>query len=596
MPWLRDFRTALRVLRAGADHRVAWRVAAISSMVLAGGLLSGAAPLALKEMIDAVGQVGATNPSSSFPAWGCALAYLGALCAARLLADVRPTLVGTTEQHLYARLKQRYFRHLLDLPLHYHLGRQTGAVVQSLEQAISGYQILVYHLVNSVFPVVIELATVAVVLASLDQPELVASFIMTGIAYLSVVVYSSFRVRDGSDAITSGNLDTHGMLTDSLINCETIKCFNAAPAIGDRFAQRTDRLESHWCHWWKTRATLGLTLTATFALAMAALLGIAIHATTQGTLSVGGFVLANVYMLQVVRPLEMLGGAARDLSQSLAFIRPLLSLLEERTEATAATNVQDVQEEQRPPAISFRNIRFSYEEQEPVLQSFDLDIAPGRHVAIVGASGSGKSSLVRLLFRLYAPQSGCIRLDGHPIDSLPLGDLRSRIGLVPQDTVLFNDSIGFNIGIGQVGAGQQHIEEAARLAGLHDFVRRLPDGYDTVVGERGLKLSGGERQRIAIARVVLKRPRIYVFDEATSSLDTLTEQAILRNLRAVSAGCTTITVAHRLSTARHADEIVVLAQGRVAERGDHASLLARSGLYARMWEAQAHGAFEHASP
>jgi len=394
------------------------------------------------------------------------------------------------------------------------------------------------------------------------------------------------------------------LLTDGLLNVETIKCFSAERTARDRFGKAADRLEGRWAILQRQRLRLGFVATATFALSMTASLAIAVHAVTQGTLTTGGFVLANVYMLQVLRPLEMLGSAARDVSQSLEFIRPLIGVLQERSETTGtseehsaaravdgepsgvADTIATMLDRRGTPGISFKGVHLAHEPGTPVLRGFSLDIAAGSTVAIVGASGGGKSSLVRLLLGLCKPQAGAILLDGIAIDTLPLGDLRSMVAVVPQDTVLFNETIAFNIGIGKAGATHGEIEQAARLAEVHEFIAALPAGYDTPVGERGLRLSGGERQRIAIARAVLKNPRVYVFDEATSMLGSLTEGAILRNLRAISAGRTTITIAHRLATVRHADEIVVLESGTVAEHGDHATLLASGGAYAAMWRAQ----------
>ena len=630
MSWARDLSAALRVLFRGAGRYVAWRLSITALLVIAGGLLAGVAPLALKGMVDEA--AAQTSPLA------CAIAYLVALCGARLLAELRPPLLGAAEQRLYAHLKQRYVGHLLDLPLSFHLGRRSGILADTLQQAITGYQLLLQHLTNSVFPVAVELVTVTLVLVTVGPPVLLMSFAGTALAYLAVLVFCTFQLRDGADAVCQTSLDAHGSLTDSLINCEAIKCFNAEPATVQRYAVITTRLEDRWRHLHRARARMSLALTATFAGALAACLAVALHAMTEGTLSVGGLVLAGVYLLQVVRPLEMLGGAVRDVSQALAFIRPLLDVLDEspetlrshvstaplvdvhadgptrpgqtREHATpsghAVTNsVRDVDiqsaarnstetmnaqsdkaQSSEPASISFFNVQFSYDEQKPVLQAFTLHIAPGRHTAIVGASGCGKSSLVRLLLGLVRPQAGRILIDGVAIDALPADELRALIGVVPQDTVLFNDTIAFNIGIGKPGALREEIEQAVQLAGLHDLIQRLPDGCDTVVGERGLKVSGGERQRIAIARAVLKRPRIYVFDEATSMLDSRTEHALLQNLRAVSQGCTTITIAHRLSTLRHADEIVVLDHGQVVEQGDHVTLLAQQGAYARLWQAQ----------
>jgi len=641
--WARDLSAALRVLCRGTGQYVAWRLTITAVLVVAGGLLAGVAPLALKGMVDGASGATAPAPSHAPDGWpslngpmACAMAYLGALCAARLLGELRPPLVGAAEHRLYARLKQRYVEHLLALPLSFHLGRHTGTVADTLQQAITGYQLIVYHLVNSLLPVLIELVTVTLVLVTVAPPLLLMSFAGTALAYLAVLSLCTFQLGDGADAVCETSFEAHGMLTDSLINCEAIKCFSAERATGERYGAITTRLEERWRHLHRARTRMGLALTATFAAAMAACLAVALHAMTQGTLSVGGLVLASVYLLQVVRPFEMLGGAVRDLSQALAFICPLLDVLDQPTEAlrarqatdldadaagptrpglaredatpsghagqdvdirnaarksTQTRNAQsDTAQSSAPASISFFNVQFSYDEQKPVLQAITMDMAPGRHTAIVGPSGCGKSSLVRLLLRLVQPQAGRILIDGVSIDALPTDELRAMIGLVPQDTVLFNDTIAFNIGIGKPGALRQEIEQAVELAGLHDLIRRLPDGCDTVVGERGLKVSGGERQRIAIARAVLKRPRIYVFDEATSMLDSTTEHAILQNLRAVSQGCTTITIAHRLSTIRHADEIVVLDQGRVVEHGGHAALLTQRGAYARLWQAQQAGA------
>jgi ATP-binding cassette subfamily B protein len=315
-------------------------------------------------------------------------------------------------------------------------------------------------------------------------------------------------------------------------------------------------------------------------------------------------------MLQVVRPLEMLGVAMRDLSQAVAFIHPLLDVLRvpmevparalpgpeqapERcapgTAAAPPPATRTIGSRQGAPRIRFQGVHFGYDANRPVLKDFELDIEAGAMVAIVGASGSGKSSIARLLLRFYDPVAGQILLDQLPVDALAIGELRGMIGLVPQDVALFNDTIAANIGIAVSGAQRRDIEHAARVAHLHDFISQLPAGYDTLVGERGLKISGGERQRIAIARAILRRPRIYVLDEATSMLDSRTEAAVLRSVREAAAGCTTLTIAHRLSTARHADEIVVLENGRITERGRHASLIANGGAYARLWHAQLRG-------
>lgn len=598
-------RDIARLLFAEADTSVRRRFIVALALVVAGGLLAALAPLALKGLVDAVAGAQAAPQALTASAVSFGVAYLLALCGGRLFAEVRPLIDGTAEQRLYARLSRRFFRHLLDLPLAYHLSRRTGALVHTLSQAMLGCELLVLHVINSIVPVLVEVVTVAIVLVHLDQPVLVASFVVTAIAYVAIFSSSMFQLTKKAHAVSTASLNAHAALTDSLLNYEAIKYFSAEAGARARHASATTDLETQWGRLYWLRVKIGLAVVATFTVSLAISLTVAAEAVGKGTLTVGGFVLANVYMLQIVRPLEMMGAALRDVSQALGFVRPLLAVLEEPTEelqgkphetpqAIALGKDPSVSTATRrsaahlPPAaaVSFEDVVFGYQPERPVLNKLNLDIPAGRAVAIVGASGAGKSSLVRLILRLYEPQRGRILLDQIPINELPAAALRSMIGLVPQDTVLFNDTIAYNIGIGRAGASRLEIERAARLAHLHDFIASLPAGYDTMVGERGLKVSGGERQRIAIARAVIKRPRLYVFDEATSSLDSQTEAGILLNLREISAGCTTITIAHRLSTVFHADEIAVLDNGQVAERGTHATLLQRDGIYARLWQAQ----------
>ena len=594
MKAVRDLGPALRVLLADIDPTTAWRLGATVGLVVVGGLLAGLAPLALKGMIDAA----TVSPGTGDPtAWraiaGFGVAYLLVLSTGRLLAELRPTLLGTAEQRLYTRLRRRVFAQLLDQPLGVHLARQSGAPAHALQQAISGYQVIAFTLVNGVVPVLAELSAATLVLMSLQQPALTACFAATALAYLAVLALKRWDLTPAARAVSEAGVTTHALLSDALLNCETIKCFGAEATTRQGFERATSQLERCWSTLHQARWRMGLAVTLTFALSLAALLAVALHGLQQGSLTLGGFVLAQVYLLQVVRPLEMLGTASRDLSQAMAFVRPLLDLLAQPVEPDrppiAAPGSTAAVPPGGSPGIRFRGVRFAYEAGHPVLDGLDLDIAAGRTVAIVGASGCGKSSLVRLLLRLHEPQAGEIQFGDVAIDTLPIAELRARVAIVPQDTVLFNDSIAFNIGIGKADATRAEIERAARVAGLHEHITRLPAAYETRVGDRGLMLSGGERQRVAIARAVLKDPQVYVFDEATSMLDSATEAAILHQLQTISKGRTTVMIAHRLSTVQHADEIVVLDRGRVVERGAPATLRRQDGPYAALWRAQRTG-------
>jgi ABC-type multidrug transport system fused ATPase/permease subunit len=601
MTTFRDLVAALRLLANGADRTAVWRLCAANLLAISAGALAGLAPLALKEMVD--GTSAATKPHAVAPMAMFGTAYIACLGLGRLLTEIRPWLMSGAEQHLYARLRQRYFKHLLDLPLAFHLDKRTGAVVHGLQQGLSGYQIILFHAVNSIVPVLVEAVTVTVVLMSLGQPALTATFAATALAYFAAMARGTSGMAAAAQAVSDAGSDAHARFTDGLMNYEPIKCFGAERRTLHGFELACHTLEHCWAQLQRRRLRLGFAVAAVFMLSMGTSLALATHSVANGTLTVGGFVLANVYMLQVLRPLEALSGAVRDVCQGLAFVRPLLGVLATAPEtshkgASTAHGAIDVASPGRqgaavprrrrrtPPHVSIRGIRLAFDAGAPVLDDFSLEVPPGRSTAIVGASGCGKSSLVRLLLRLREPDGGDILLDGVAIDTLPIDALRSLIAVVPQDVMLLNTTIGANIGLGKDGATPTEIERAARLAGLHDFIAALPHGYDTPIGERGLKLSGGERQRIAIARAILRDPEIFVFDEATSMLDGPTERTILRNLRQISAGRTTITIAHRLSAIQDADLIAVLGDGRVIEQGDHATLLARDGAYAAMWRAQ----------
>lgn len=637
MPALGQLELALRVLFEGMDRVMVWRLIAANVLALTGGVLAGLAPLALKQMIDLAGKVpgpsGTLTGLSGFA--GYALAYLLCLGIGRIVAEGRPLLVSTAEQSLYAELRVRYLEKLLALPLGFHLGSQTGTLSQSLQQGITGYQLILSSVINGLVPLLVEASTVIVVLITLGQASLAMTFAMTaGALWLAVGMHLP-HLRARARAVTEAVASTHGQLADSLVNYEPIKCFCAERRTVRRFQELAESLAAHWRQLQYRRFAMGAAVATVFTLSVAASLAIAILGLAAGTLSLGGFVLATLYMVQIVRPLEMVSSATRDVSQGLAFVRPLLDILGMPTDVSAGPPNRSSSHRHaeltpggrsavpdrtarpggaNPPAggppggcpepgntavsstpglsVSLQHVRLGFDEGPSVLKGLDLEIPAGKTVALVGASGSGKSSLSRLLLRLIDPQDGCITIDGVPIEAFPVEHLRSMIAVVPQDLAMLNDTIRANIALGKEHASPTNIAQAVRLAGLEGLISSLHSGYDTPVGERGLKLSGGERQRVALARAILRNPRLYVLDEATSMLDAHTERMILENIKVFAAGRTVLMIAHRLAAARHSDDIAVLSGGRIVEQGTHAALMAKRGIYAAMWRTQ-HSAAPH---
>ncbi len=601
---------ALRLLFTGCSRSQIFPLLAANFLAVAGGLLAGVAPLALKGMID--GATAQSVPADQTPAanqlLGFSLAYLLCLCGARLCTDLRPWMLSSAEQGLYAHLRQRFFRHVLALPLSAHLHAQGDAKVQILQQAVSAYQVILFNLAGSAVPILAEALAASAVLLTLGQPALSGIFATTAFAYLSLVLIWSSRIKVAAGFVSRANFHAHGLMSDSLSNCEPLKCFGAETWAQGKFIRATQELERAWSRLQGRRLSQALLTTAAFGLAMAASLLLASRALTSGELSIGGFFLANLYMVQLIRLLEMMSSALRDSLQSLAFIRPIMEVFQQAREDESAdqrrTQSESEASDPRPragsmatsqpigkaPHIRFSDIHMAFDEQRLVLDGLNLDIPAGSSIGIVGESGGGKSSLVRVLLRLYIPQAGQVFFDDVPIHTLPLSTLRSMIAVVPQDVVLFDATIADNIAIGREGATIQDVQEAACLAGMHGLITSMPQAFETRVGERGQRLSGGERQRVAMARAILKSPQIFVFDEATSMLDANTERQILIDQRRVTAGRTSITIAHRLSVLQDLDQIAVMADGRIVEQGKHADLLAGGGIYAKMWRAQQTGA------
>jgi ATP-binding cassette subfamily B protein len=578
-------REALQLLWTVADTYAKRRLLLALGLVAVGALLSALTPLALKFAVDALTE----RPAGSAlltPVVFVVL-YVSGQYVVRFMTELRTVLYGQADQRVRRHLGRQLFDHLVRLPLRFHLERKAGAMGETAQQGIQGYQLLLNHMIYTILPVTVEFVAVALVLVNLGHGTYLAILGVASIAYVAVFQRGAASVQEPARSISVAHIEAHAVMTDSLVNFETVKYFDAEPVVSHRYDTALGRTESAWRRFFRRRAVNGVLVATIFALSLGTALLFSVNDVMRGAMTVGGFVLINSYITRLVTPLEALGFAVRDIAQGLAFLEKMLELFRETPEG----DLRHTEPYETDPlgALIFHNVSFSYRHAQPVLKGVSFYVPPGRTVAVVGVSGSGKSSLIRLLFRLYEPDCGRIMLDGVPITEMLLSTVRQAIAIVPQDTVLFHDTIANNIGLGRRGSSMDDIKEAARIASLHDFIMSMPDAYETVVGERGLKLSGGERQRVAIARAALKKPRIFVFDEATSSLDSKTERDILHNLVDVSKKCTTLVIAHRLSTVVHADEILVLDRGMIVERGTHAELQKRDGHYAALWQAQ-HGA------
>ena len=577
-------REALNLLWTVADAYAKRGLLLALGLVTLGALLSALSPLALKYAVDALTQ----RPAGATLLAPVALVLLFVLgqYLVRFLTEVRTLVFGQADQRVRRFLGRELFDHLVRLPLRFHLERKAGAMGETAQQGIQGYQLLLNHMVYTILPVTVEFVAVAVVLVNMGHAKYLLILGIASLGYVAVFQRGAANIRDPARSISAAHIEAHAVMADSLVNFETVKYFDAEPVVSNRYDTALGRTQSAWRRFFRKRAVNGVLVATIFAASLATALVFAVHDVADGTMTVGALILINIYVAQLVQPLEQLGFAVRDMAQGLAFLEKMLDLFRETSEG----DLRHAEPYSVEPlgALIFHNVTFSYRNDEPVLKGVSFFVPPGHTVAVVGVSGAGKSSLIRLLFRLYEPDCGRIVLDGIPVTELPLSTVRQAIAVVPQDTVLFHDTIANNIALGRRGSNIEDIKEAARIANLHDFIMSMPDAYETVVGERGLKLSGGERQRVAIARAALKRPRIFVFDEVTSSLDSKTEAEILRNLVDVSSKCTTLVIAQRLATIVHADEILVMDRGAIIERGTHAELQKKNGHYASLWQAQ-HG-------
>ena len=559
------------------------RVVVAVALLIAGKLVNITVPLLYKQAVDALTGTGATAGLIAVPV-GMILAYGLARVMAQGFNQLRDGVFAKVAQRAVRRIALSAFRHVHALSLRFHLERRTGGLARAIERGIAGIEFLLSFMLFNVIPTLFEILVVSAILWRLYSWEFAAVTLATIVVYIAFTfIVTDWRLRFRRE-MNERNSEANTKSVDSLLNYETVKYF----ANEEHEAERYDRaLRAYERAAVKSETTLALLNLGQGAIVAVGLIGIMLLAgqgVAAGRMTIGDFVLVNAYLIQLYTPLNFLGMVYRNIKQSLTDIEQMMSLLKIRPEI-----------EDRPGApalavsrgmVAFRHVDFRYDPRREILRDVDFTVPPGDKIAIVGPSGAGKSTIARLLFRFYDVTDGAIEIDGQDIRDVTQDSLRRAIGVVPQDTVLFNDTIYYNIAYGRPGASRAEIEEAARLAHIHDFVATLPDGYQTMVGERGLKLSGGEKQRVAIARVILKAPRILVFDEATSALDTKTEREIQASLAEVATGHTTLAIAHRLSTVVDADQILVLEAGRIVERGNHRELLARGGIYAEMWARQ----------
>ena len=562
-----------------------WRVVAALSFMVGAKLANVGVPLLLKELIDAL----TPQPSGAQMLMVVPLALLFGYGLLRLsvsaFTELRELVFAAATQGAARKIALQTFEHLHHLSLRFHLERQTGGMSRDIERGVRGIESLIAYSLYSIVPTLIEVMLVLTILG-MKFDKWYAIITLTALAlyiYFTVTVTEwRTQFRKQVNEFDSG---AHTRAIDSLLNYETVKYFGNEAFEAKRYDENLNKLRQARIKAQNSLSALNIGQQLIIAVALVAMLWRATEGVVQGRMSLGDLVMINAFMIQLYIPLNFLGVIYREIKQSLTDLERMFGLLEKNREVADLPSAQPLQLE-HSPEVRFEHVHFAYEPDRPILHGISLTIPAGKTVAVVGPSGSGKSTLARLLFRFYDVQQGAIRIDGHELRQLTQDSVRQAIGIVPQDTVLFNDTVYYNIAYGNTQASRAQVEEAATSARIHEFISSTPLGYDTMVGERGLKLSGGEKQRVAIARTLLKNPSILIFDEATSALDSSNERAIQAELREAAQNKTTLVIAHRLSTVVDAHEIVVLDAGHIVERGTHAQLLQADGRYAQMWALQ----------
>jgi ABC-type transport system involved in Fe-S cluster assembly fused permease/ATPase subunit len=567
------------------------RVIGAMLLLLAAKLATISVPFTFKWAVDALGGHGsAPVANTEWLVWALAapvamtIAYGGMRILMAALTQLRDGLFAKVSMHAVRGLAYRTFVHMHELSLRFHLERKTGGLTRVLERGRNAIEIIVRMVILQLSPTIIELALIVSVLMWQFDWRYVAVIVVTVAVYMTYTYHATeWRIgirRRMNDSDTDANVKA----VDSLLNYETVKYFSAEQREAERYDKAMARYEDASVRAYTSLAVLNAGQAAIFTCGLAAAMVMCAYEIQAGSKTVGDFVLINAMMIQLYQPLNFMGMVYREIKQAVTDIETMFSILAHEPEIKDAAGAAPIKV--TSGTIRFEDVRFAYEPERGILKGINFDVPAGKTVAVVGPSGAGKSTISRLLFRFYDLAGGRILIDGQDIARVTQSSLRQAIGMVPQDTVLFNDTVRYNIRYGRWEASDAEVEEAARLAQIDGLIRLAPKGYETEVGERGLKLSGGEKQRVAIARTILKGPPILVLDEATSALDSHTEKEIQDALERISKGRTTLVIAHRLSTIVGADEIIVLDQGVIVERGTHFALLAANGLYASMWNRQ----------
>lgn len=557
-------------------------VLALTCLVLSKVAVVGM-PLALKEIVDSLDQGQAGNQVMTLPLV-LLLIYGGLRLVSSLFNELRDALFARVRYNSMRMISQRVLKHLYSLSLRFHLDRKTGGITRDLERGTNSLSSILNYLVFNIVPTAAEFTFVAIILLGQYEVQFaIVTFATIAVYILFTLAVTNWRMhyRHEMNALES---QSNTLAVDGMLNYETVKYFNNEAYELGRFDDTLAKWEEAAIKSQGSMSALNFGQGAVIAVGVTFMMIYATQGVVDGVMTLGDLVLVNAMMLQLFLPLSFLGVIYRALKYALADMDSMQKLLDTKTEIDDIDDAKVLQIDKA--YIEFKHVSFSYSPDRQILDDISFDIEPGQKVAIVGPSGAGKSTLARLLFRFYEANSGCIQIDGQEINSVTQESLRQNIGIVPQDTVLFNETIEHNIRYAKLSASDKEIHQAAEMANLHDFIQSLPDQYKTMVGERGLKLSGGEKQRLAIARTVLKNPKILVFDEATSSLDSHSEQQILRSLKLVAEHHTTLVIAHRLSTIVDADKILVLENGKIKEQGSHQQLLDNQGLYKHLWDLQ----------